>query len=102
MKKSQIKQIKEIANRFPKSIEEYNTIEVKYGAEFIKLGILQVDGKDINPNKLYRSKTTNIRELNHYNRIKNYITEGKTIENYIEWFEIHHRNMIEKYPKLKK
>ncbi len=100
MKKTKIKEIKKIAEQFPKSIEEYVHVEIMFGTDFIKRGILQAEGKDIEPSMKYNHREVRIRELNHFNRIKSMIEKGKTIEDYIDWFKRHHDNMIKKFPKL--
>lgn len=100
MKKAKLKSIRSLAAQFPKSIEEYQNVELLFGADLIKRGILQVEGKDVEPNKTFKNSSTKIRELNHYNRIKSMLSKGKSIEDYISWFKIHHDRMIIKYPKL--
>lgn len=102
MKKAGLKVIKKFAASLPKTIEEYNEIAQMRGAEFIKKGILRVNGEDIDPDLLYTSRTTKVRELNHFRRLKRLFAAGdkNAGDTYSQWLIAHNKRVAEKYPKL--
>lgn len=102
MKKKSLKIIQEFAKKLPKTIEEYNEISTMRGAEFIKKGITQVDGEEIDPEHVYTSTTVKLREIDHFRRIKRLFIAGdkNAAETYTAWLVRHNKIMAEKYPKL--
>lgn len=122
MKKKIAKQLRQIALYLPPSVEEYNIIQIHKGSDMLDMinkaeeatleegyeGPLfnrddHFKGIDvIDPNGTYRQATTQLRDLNHYNRLKKYYAKygmHSFVKEYTAFLRRHNKAMAKKYPE---
>jgi hypothetical protein len=93
MTKTEIKQLKELAQMLPKTLQDANVRKHVIGSDLIEKGLEKTKtGEKLNPTKFYSVQIADKMPVNHFRRMKNlYQNHGiKAVEKYCR--DIHELN----------
>lgn len=76
MKKALRKELEKIANQLPATFHTVNAGERYKGSVLIAMGKTHIEEKEIEPNKLYHSKYSYSKPVNHLLRLKRAFLKG--------------------------